>query len=78
MFNFLICVIFNRLGGEVVLYNPSNGDVILNDCNIHPSSTTQSLNLSPHPINLDEGNLQIGIIEGNSSSSINLLTLFIQ
>ena len=65
-------IICNILGGEVLLYSPANGDVILSDCNIHPTSAHQSLNIAPQSIHVDDGNLQIGIIEGNSS--INLLS----
>ena len=63
------------VGGEVVLYSPTNGDIILNDCNIQQSAggvTTQSL-ITSHPIPLvDDRSLQLEIIDANSS--INLLS----
>ena len=57
-------------GGEVVLYSPTNGDIILNDCNVQQSAggvTTQSL-ITSHPIPLvDDRSLQLEIIDAHSS-----------
>ena len=69
-------VLIKLLAGDVVLYSPTNGDIILNDCNIQPASSgggIQSLITSqPIPI-VDEHNLQLEIIDANSST-INLLS----
>ena len=65
---FIICHFFSD--GEVVLYNPANGDVVLNDCDLEQTVVRQSaLNIEHQPIHLNEGSYTI---EGNSS--INLLS----
>ena len=60
----------------MVLYSPTNGDIVLNDCSIPITSSSggiQSL-ISSQPIPIvDERNLQLQIIDANSSS-INLLS----
>ena len=57
------------LGGGVVLYSPTNGDVVLNECTIGRANS-QTLSISSPPIHVDEGNLEIGIIEENSPINI--------
>lgn len=53
------------------MYTPTSGDVILNDCSVGRTNG-QTLNISSPPLHVDEGNIEIGIIEDNSS--INLLS----